>query len=426
MSTNDAFSWGADTHSRIDSGHQDRVERASRRTSLLGARLAAVIIDGLVLLVPVLAVAWALSLAFPHHGFFFSKDAVSVSSSGARTANYHLALPGFLVISAVSLSYFFLYEALRGQTIGKRAMRLRVCSASGGRAGLNSISARTVLRLIDALPFLYLLGTLVALFSGSRRRRIGDWAAGTVVVHEEDAPGNVSRRLSLRVALYPALWVLAVLFSIFALGLGKAAGQREQAFAHYPDCAAAGISTPEGHEGLCVRIGASGTPTVYNVVDRSSVLRMPEYEARVLGSQITPTRVPNASENPGLYPDGRGQLVSFQVIITNSGRTPLSFGEVPEQAVPSYPRQPTIELALPTPPESSADVAYPAILNGRRAPTPSIFQGQPIAPYGRRVGWVSFVAPAWAPSVLEARPADIDFLRTDGGSSYVGQLRLWK
>jgi uncharacterized RDD family membrane protein YckC len=367
-----------------------------------------------------------LSITFPHHGFFFSKHAVSVSSSGARTTNHRLGLPGFLVISAMSLSYFFLYEALRGQTIGKRAMRVRVCSVSGGRAGLNAISARTVLRFIDALPFFYLLGTLVALLSGSRRRRIGDWAGRTVVVHEEDAGDDASRPFTLRVALYPSLWVLGVLFAIFALGLGKAAGQREQAFAHYPDCSTAGISTPEGREGLCVRIGASGMPTVYNVVDRGNTLRMPEYEARLLGSRITPTRVPNASENPGLYPDGRGQLVSFQVIITNTSRTPLSFGEVPEQAAPSYPRKPTIELALPASPESSTDLAYPAILNGRHAPTPSVFQRQPIAPHGRRVGWVSFVAPAWSPSVLEARPADMDFLRTDGSSSNVGQIRLWK
>jgi uncharacterized RDD family membrane protein YckC len=197
----------------------------------MGARMAAVIIDGLVLVVPAFGAAYLLSLAFPHHGFFFSKSGAAVSGTGSAGTSYRLALPGWLVISALSLSYFFIYEALRGQTIGKRAMRLRVRSASGGPAGLNAISARTVLRLLDALPFLYLLGALVAICSGSRRRRIGDWAAGTVVVSDEGLVDDPPTRASWRVALYPAGWLLAVLLAVFALGLGDAVGESEQAIA---------------------------------------------------------------------------------------------------------------------------------------------------------------------------------------------------
>jgi uncharacterized RDD family membrane protein YckC len=389
--------------------------------------MAALIIDGLVLVVPVFAVAWMLSVAFPYHGFFFSKSGVSVSGTGATTSDYKLGLPGFLVVSALSLSYFFLFEALRGQTIGKRAMGLRVRSASGGRAGLNAISARTVLRLVDALPFFYLVGTLVALLSGSRRRRIGDWAGGTVVLRGDPVTDGLPRRASWRVAFYPAVWLFAVLFATFALGLGDAAGEREQA-ARYPTCLAAGISAPEGREGVCARgSGLTGPITIYNVVDRSHVLRMPEYEAHLLGSEITPTHVTNASENEDLYPEGHGLLVSFQVMITNTSRTPLPFGSgVAEEPIPSYPRHALIELALPSSPGSAADVGYPAILNGRGAPTPSVFQQHLIAPHGHLVGWATFVAPSWSRSVLEARPADIDFFRFDGSSDYVGQIRLWK
>jgi uncharacterized RDD family membrane protein YckC len=393
---------------------------------LLGARMAAVIIDGLVLIVPVVAVAWLLSLAFPHHGFFFSRSAVAVSSAGSTASRYTLGLPGLLVISALSLGYFFLYEAIRGQTVGKRAMGLRVRSASGGRAGLNAISARTVLRLIDALPFFYLLGTLVALLSGSRRRRIGDWAGGTVVVRDEEVTEQESDRSPWRVAIYPAVWLAAVLLATFGLGLGKAAGERERALAQYPGCFEAGVSTPEGREGVCTVIeGRTGAITIHNVVDHGRVLRMPEYDARLMGSQIQPTHVTNWSENEGIYPQGRGQLVSFEVSITNTGSQPLQFGEASEQFAPSYPRHPTIELALPSPAEP-ADYSYPAILNGRRAPGPSIFQPQPIAPHGHLVGWVSFIAPAWAGRVLSARPADVDFLRADGSSGYLGVIRLWK
>jgi uncharacterized RDD family membrane protein YckC len=229
MSTTESFSWGAESLSRGAPEPHTRTD--PRRPSLLGARMAATIIDGLVLIVPVFAVAWLLSLAFPHHGFFFSKSTAPGANPGSTTTHYKLPLPGWLVVSAVSLSYFFLGEAIKGQTIGKRAMRLRVRSASGGHAGINAISARTVLRLIDALPFLYLIGALVALLSGSRRRRIGDWFGGTVVVHDSDGANDPPRPPCRRVAIYPLGWLAAVLVATFALGLGRAAGEDEAAIA---------------------------------------------------------------------------------------------------------------------------------------------------------------------------------------------------
>jgi uncharacterized RDD family membrane protein YckC len=228
MGTNDSFSWGAETlerggRSRRRSSGRRRGLSSSTRTSLLSARAAAVLLDGLVLLVPVFAVAFLLSLVFPHHGFFFH------STGPSGSANVRLGLPGVLVISALSLSYFFLFEALRGQTIGKRRMGLRVQSAEGGPAGLNAISARTVLRLIDGLVF-YAVGALIAALSGSRRRRLGDWLGGTVVVYDDsvsglDAPG----RPLWQVLAYPLSWTIAVLLAVFALGLGTAAGAEEQA-----------------------------------------------------------------------------------------------------------------------------------------------------------------------------------------------------
>jgi uncharacterized RDD family membrane protein YckC len=225
MGTNDSFSWGAESLDR-GGGRQRRVAtRSSRRLSLLGARAAAILIDGLVLIVPVFGIAYVLSLVFPHHGFFFTSTGSGGSSAGA---GFRLGLPGALVISALSLSYFFLFEALRGQTIGKRSMALRVQSAAGGPPGLNAISARTVLRLIDGLA-VYLVGALIAILTGSRRRRLGDWLGGTVVVRDDAMLDGSPHRPLWLVLAYPLGWVAAVLIAIFALGLGTAAGADEQA-----------------------------------------------------------------------------------------------------------------------------------------------------------------------------------------------------
>jgi uncharacterized RDD family membrane protein YckC len=140
MDDPNSFSWGAETLSRGERGRR-KTGKGARRPSLLGSRMAAVIIDGLVLVVPVLGIAWRLSVAFPHYGFFFSNS--GVSSTGSARSGFRLGLPGVLIVSVLSFSYFFLFEALRGQTIGKRVMGLEVRSASGERAGLNAVSART-------------------------------------------------------------------------------------------------------------------------------------------------------------------------------------------------------------------------------------------------------------------------------------------
>ena len=223
MSTTDpSFTWGADTAGRLE-----RTRRRSRGTTrtrgILRLRMEAIIIDGLLTLVPILAITYLFSLAFPHDGFFIVK-----SSSGR--AGLTMGTPGLLMTTALSLGYFFGTEALFGRTIGKRKVGLRVRSASGGPAGLNAISARTVLRLLDGLGF-YLLGALVCLLTGSRRRRIGDWAGGTVVVRDDGSLGRPTRRAWWRVVAYPTMWLAAVLVGVFALGLGTAAGESEGALA---------------------------------------------------------------------------------------------------------------------------------------------------------------------------------------------------
>jgi uncharacterized RDD family membrane protein YckC len=230
MSTNDSFSWGAESLTRKTQPRSAR-SNSRPRSSLLASRAAAVILDGLILVVPVFAIAYLLSLAFPHRGFFFvSANSTAYRGSSATYAGLRIGLAGTLLISALSFSYFFLFEAVRGQTIGKRLQGLRVQSARGGQAGTTAIAARTLLRLIDGLAF-YLLGALIAILTGSRRRRLGDWVGGTVVVHEEDAVDDARPLPRWRLLAYPLAWTAAALIAIFALGIDTAGAADEQAIA---------------------------------------------------------------------------------------------------------------------------------------------------------------------------------------------------
>ena len=90
----------------------------------------------------------------------------------------------FLVWFLVMWGYFIVVEfRWAGQTIGKRVLSLRVIQESGVRIGFYESALRNLVRAIDNLPLLYLVGGTTALFS-AKARRLGDYAAGTVVVKE--------------------------------------------------------------------------------------------------------------------------------------------------------------------------------------------------------------------------------------------------
>lgn len=83
----------------------------------------------------------------------------------------------------LTIGYGIVTEWLwRGQTLGKRVLRLRVMDLHGLRLQFHQVLMRNLLRAVDSLPFCYFIGGLACFFS-ARSQRLGDLAAGTVVVH---------------------------------------------------------------------------------------------------------------------------------------------------------------------------------------------------------------------------------------------------
>ena len=89
------------------------------------------------------------------------------------------------LISFVLLwGYYILFETLwSGQTPGKRLVKLRVIRIDGTPITLVEALIRNVTRLIDFLPVTYGIG-IVVMFVNSQSRRLGDLAAGTLVVFD--------------------------------------------------------------------------------------------------------------------------------------------------------------------------------------------------------------------------------------------------
>ncbi len=91
---------------------------------------------------------------------------------------------GFTMISwfVISIGYPMVMEwGWRGQTIGKRILKLRVMDVEGLRLQISQVVIRNLLRLFDALPMFYFAGGIVSLLS-ARGQRIGDLAGNTIVV----------------------------------------------------------------------------------------------------------------------------------------------------------------------------------------------------------------------------------------------------
>jgi len=87
----------------------------------------------------------------------------------------------------VQFGYFAIFEAVwNGQTPGKRLTHLRVIEDTGRPITAYEAAARNFLRIIDSIPGLYGVAILSALFS-AKSKRLGDYVAGTVVVHEKPA-----------------------------------------------------------------------------------------------------------------------------------------------------------------------------------------------------------------------------------------------
>jgi uncharacterized RDD family membrane protein YckC len=93
------------------------------------------------------------------------------------------------VILGWALYYYFALESGDGQTVGKKLLKLRVVRADGRPAGMREIAVRTVLRVVDGVGG-YIVGLIVMLGTGQRRQRLGDLAAGTIVV-DASAPVHV-------------------------------------------------------------------------------------------------------------------------------------------------------------------------------------------------------------------------------------------
>jgi uncharacterized RDD family membrane protein YckC len=94
-------------------------------------------------------------------------------------------------VLAVLWGYYLLFEGLwHGRTPGKAVQHIRVVRTDGQPVGWLQVVVRNLLRPIDLLPGYYILGGAFVVLTG-RSQRLGDLAAGTLVVRDRRAPAPI-------------------------------------------------------------------------------------------------------------------------------------------------------------------------------------------------------------------------------------------
>jgi uncharacterized RDD family membrane protein YckC len=101
------------------------------------------------------------------------------------SAQWAVAILIFLIF-LVNWGYFTLFEAFwDGRTPGKRVAKIRVIQKSGRAIGLFESMARNFVRYVDQIPFFYAVG-VITMFATRQHQRLGDLAAGTLVVRDRE------------------------------------------------------------------------------------------------------------------------------------------------------------------------------------------------------------------------------------------------
>ena len=138
----------------------------------IGSRFLATLLDSL--LIVLLQIVVILVFVLVLSGFNLLGDTI------AAWVYAVLGIVGFIFF----WGYYIFFEMLwNGQTPGKRWVGLRVIRTDGTPITLSESFIRNLTRLVDFLPAMYGIG-IISMFLDKQSRRLGDLAAGTLVVHD--------------------------------------------------------------------------------------------------------------------------------------------------------------------------------------------------------------------------------------------------
>ncbi len=129
-----------------------------------GARIGAAIIDMILM------------------GILFVVMSAIFGESESDDSSFSINLSGlpFIIYTLLVLGYYFILELKTGQTVGKMLLKIKVVSADSQPLTPGKVAVRTILRIVDGI-FFYLVA-FICVVATKQKQRLGDMAAGTLVV----------------------------------------------------------------------------------------------------------------------------------------------------------------------------------------------------------------------------------------------------
>ena len=158
---------------------RDSASPAAPETNVIGRRVAAFLVDNAVMLVLILLCAIPYLLVLLSFDASFYERAPAVVLVAIVTTLYSL-----VVLLGVTIGYYALLEGYRGQTVGKMLFGLEVVREDTGAVpGPKAAALRALMLLLADAQLLGVVG-LVSILVSEKHQRIGDMAAGTLVIRK--------------------------------------------------------------------------------------------------------------------------------------------------------------------------------------------------------------------------------------------------
>jgi uncharacterized RDD family membrane protein YckC len=149
----------------------------------------------------------------------------ALAGGGAGALILVVVLGGFLL---VTVGYHVAFEVLAcGRTPGKRWAGLRVVLEGGGPVDLRASLVRNLVRLIEGIALFY-VPAVVAVLATRRNQRLGDLAAGTLVIREPARAPSIPGPPSPTIAAAAAGWDVSAITADDLAAVRTFLARREQ------------------------------------------------------------------------------------------------------------------------------------------------------------------------------------------------------
>jgi uncharacterized RDD family membrane protein YckC len=150
----------------------------------IGTRMIAFLIDKFVQIGGLLGIVLILAILLFLTGQM--DRFIEILSEATQSLGLWLIAIAIFFYGIVTIGYFVFFEYFwNGATPGKKSQKIKVIRKDGRRMSFTNSVVRNALRIIDVLGEVYPVG-LIVMFCDFRNRRIGDFAAGTLVVRDDE------------------------------------------------------------------------------------------------------------------------------------------------------------------------------------------------------------------------------------------------